>query len=566
MPSLPVSAPSNPRTLNATVTPWPWITGFGLVLIALRLWYVQHLRIDQDEWQHLHGIWAIGTGQMMYRDFFDNHMPLFHHLCAPLMQWMGERSDIITVMRLAVIPFFLGMLLLIGVITRTLYDDQRTGWWAALFAGLFPVFLFTGTEFRPDQMWTLLWLAALLVLIRGSITTARCFWAGVLLGLAFAVSMKTVLMITSLAGGAFMACVVTGYKPDAKSAMRRIGALTAGLVIAPSCVAAWFVAHGAFHSFWYCVAEHNLRFAHEGSSLKYLRALVFPLGLALVFWRSRAIHRSSPSPAAGMRRVLIFATGGIYFSLLLGFWTVLNNETYLPGFVVLMPALAAGLCGKSWRLAPPVVFAAAELLIVLIARPLSWRVSTSERELIGEVLALTRTNDFVMDESGENIFRRRPFYPVMETLTRQAIKRGEIPDTISQDIVKTGTCVVMRSTEYPLATEAFLDDNFLPFGGLLVAGHDIRRDPGAVSNAMRFEIKVPTRYAFLSRHGALEGTIDGTPYNGPRFLAAGTHAVVPNDDTKILLVVWDRAVEAGFAYDAKSSESPVPPVSNGALN
>ena len=63
--------------------------------------------MDSDEPQHLHVVWNWSQGRVAYRDFFDNHTPLFHLLMAPLLCLLGERADILNVMRLFVIPFYL---------------------------------------------------------------------------------------------------------------------------------------------------------------------------------------------------------------------------------------------------------------------------------------------------------------------------------------------------------------------------------------------------------------------------------------------------------------------------
>ena len=88
-----------------------WVGALGLgVLLALKIVFAFHLRIDSDEPQHLHTVWAWANGQLPYRDVFDNHMPLFQFLCAPLFRAWGERADIVCLMRLAMIPLYFGSL------------------------------------------------------------------------------------------------------------------------------------------------------------------------------------------------------------------------------------------------------------------------------------------------------------------------------------------------------------------------------------------------------------------------------------------------------------------------
>src|SRR5690349_1757114 len=59
--------------------------GWLVLLLALRAVNTAHYRINSDEPQHLHVMWALGEGRMPYRDVFDNHMPLFGALFAPVV-------------------------------------------------------------------------------------------------------------------------------------------------------------------------------------------------------------------------------------------------------------------------------------------------------------------------------------------------------------------------------------------------------------------------------------------------------------------------------------------------
>jgi asparagine N-glycosylation enzyme membrane subunit Stt3 len=91
---------------------------------------------------------------------------------APLFAAFGERADILIPMRLAMIPLFLGMLALTYLIGRTLFS-RAVGFWAAVMTGLFPLFFLTTVEFRPDDLWTVLWLSALAIAISGPFSAAR---------------------------------------------------------------------------------------------------------------------------------------------------------------------------------------------------------------------------------------------------------------------------------------------------------------------------------------------------------------------------------------------------------
>jgi hypothetical protein len=57
----------------------------------------------------LHVIWAWARGLVQYRDVFDNHMPLFQILFAPIFALVGERATALFWMWFLLLPmFFIG--------------------------------------------------------------------------------------------------------------------------------------------------------------------------------------------------------------------------------------------------------------------------------------------------------------------------------------------------------------------------------------------------------------------------------------------------------------------------
>jgi hypothetical protein len=98
--------------------------GMFIVLLVLKLLFAFHYRIDSDEPQHLHVVWCLTRQMIPYRDYFDNHCPLFQILCAPLFAALGTRADIVVPMRLAMIPLFAVSLLLIARIVGSLVSAR----------------------------------------------------------------------------------------------------------------------------------------------------------------------------------------------------------------------------------------------------------------------------------------------------------------------------------------------------------------------------------------------------------------------------------------------------------
>jgi len=75
------------------------------LFVASRVVLAWHQTIGSDESQHAHVAWAWVHGFVQYRDVFDNHTPLFHLLSAPLVALIGERADILALLRCCIIGF-----------------------------------------------------------------------------------------------------------------------------------------------------------------------------------------------------------------------------------------------------------------------------------------------------------------------------------------------------------------------------------------------------------------------------------------------------------------------------
>src|SRR5205809_1791686 len=106
-----------------------WIAA-GLLCLGtfFKFWNVFLFRFNSDEPQHLHVVWAWTHGLVQYRDVFDNHMPLFHLLFAPLLRIVGERADALIAMRIAMLPLYAAMLMLTWQIASSCYPRSAARW------------------------------------------------------------------------------------------------------------------------------------------------------------------------------------------------------------------------------------------------------------------------------------------------------------------------------------------------------------------------------------------------------------------------------------------------------
>ncbi|HEV2721041.1 MAG TPA: glycosyltransferase family 39 protein [Thermoanaerobaculia bacterium] len=479
-------------------------------------------RFDSDEPQHLHVAWGWAAGLLPYRDFFDNHAPLFHIVTAPIVGWVGERDNVLLYMRAPMLILFAVVLWATYVLAKRLYDGEVARW-AVVMLSLLPPFLLKSLEYRTDNLWVALWMIAVVVLTGGELTIARGFAVGVILGFAMATSMKTSLLLITLGIAGVVTIVMKGRRDGARPAAGT-AALLAGTAIVPAVVALYFVRKGAWDNLVYCnfvfnegIGATRTAAAIWGPRLAYVPLMIIALRIA---WRKRG--------ARDDRFFWAMATAA-FFLTLGGFWILISPRDYLP-FLPMISIFAVATIGRrTW------IFAALALVFAafIVKETRGFKNQTREEiTMIRQVLELTRPGEYLMDIKGETIFRQRPSYHIFEFITRNQMIRGMIADTVAEDVVAKRCYAAQADGEFwPPQARAFLSANFLDLGRLRAAGQWIKADGS-------FTIAVPGEYVIVSRNGVVRG---------PLQLAAGAHRIERANSAERLAVVWAPAIARGLS-------------------
>ena len=142
------------------------VLGVLLAYAVLRLLLVDSIPLNSDEPQHAHVAWAWSHGLVPYRDVFDNHAPLFHMLFAPVMRVLGERPDIMTWLRIGIVPIAVAALAVVAWIARRLWNPD-VAFWAVVMLCAIPPYLREAGTFRTDALWAVAWLATVAVAATG---------------------------------------------------------------------------------------------------------------------------------------------------------------------------------------------------------------------------------------------------------------------------------------------------------------------------------------------------------------------------------------------------------------
>jgi hypothetical protein len=540
-----------------------------VIIMAVKAITIIHFRADADETQHAHVVWEWASGHLQYRDVFDNHMPLFQMLCAPFMALIGPQAQIMIWLRILMLPIYAGCLWCIFRLAEELYSP-RIAPWLALAAGALPKFFYTSTEFRPDDLWAFLWLFALLVAVTGKFRTPRAFIVGLIIGLTFATSLKTVVLSLSLLTAVIIALPFAWARREGPGPLQifsrlgvyftRLAAILAGAIIPPAAVVLYFKSKYAYWIMYYCVILHNIvpkmkRWGHFDSHLG-----IFPVTVLLMAAVAWLIARQPRDTQLAMRRIIITIMPWLFLAFLLSYWPDITREDDLP-YTPLTPFLAVpfiillrqiiktpNLEAKffTWVL-PAVCFA--EMLCVWNVNPLRTDRLKNTSRSIADVLKLTDPGDYVMDGRGDYIFRQRPTYWVYETITKARMRDGLIPDHLQQELVNTDTTIsYLFAAHVSQNATMFIMTNYIPFDpqaiDLAVAGKQLG-NPGP-NQTYNFIVSIPATYAVVSETGTTSGLLDGKPYNNALLLKAGQHTFQRTAGTGRAAIFLNRALENGY--------------------
>jgi len=535
------------------------------LMIVIRVVNILHYRFDSDEPQHLHVIWAWARGFVQYRDLFDNHMPLFHMMFAPIFGFIGDRATILYVMRFVLLPMYFVAAWCTYKIGTSLFS-KRAGIWAVILAGLYIRYHFISLEFRTDNLWAPLWLLCITVLVTGPLTARRALVAGLLLGLCFGVSMKSILLLVSIALAALLTLLLVGRRNLALSWTNLVPCIAAFVVSTatiPAIIMIFFAFKGLWPDFRYCVFDFNF-LAPGASSLAYRIHLTLTIIIALpiILYVARRMIRGTDITGLPVRRVFILMVCTSYFLAFKTFWPVRSHDDD-PPFYPLVAVLCSGAllalstklisfkwnAGQILRRVPVPAFLAVGEIFVLVAMQPIWKDRTKrETDLLRNVLTLLKPGDYVLDCKGETVFRQRGVRVVYETITKSAIQRGLILDNAPQRCAETHTCVVATTLirTFPSDTARFVRRNYLTVTkNLRIAGKELK--PSATNpRRCEFEVTIPASYEIISPGENVSGTLDGIPYSGARFLAAGSHTFESTSPSHGLVLLWAQAVARHF--------------------
>ena len=299
------------------VTPRPQQRLWILWSVLIGLGFVGRLLYgyEVDELMHLHTAWCIGQGQLPYRDFYDNHLPVWHYLIAPFVASLHHANfGVLLGCRLFALAILLLGLCLFYRLTKRIMIAAAP-WSVGAYLLIHP-FGTTGFELRPDWTALVCLLGAILLLLKSleagatgsdevSIedragrtidrqSVALSFGGGLLGGLSVGMTQKSAFLLLGIIVWLAGSCLLATDKVQKRRRIVCLLAMLVGAAVPILLLVWWFASRGALNELVEYGIRQNLRWMREAPLLSGAQESLmanFPI-FALAFVRLIQIART----------------------------------------------------------------------------------------------------------------------------------------------------------------------------------------------------------------------------------------------------------------------------------
>jgi hypothetical protein len=135
-------------------------------ILALYLMSSQIRGFDNDEYEHLHRAWLMIEETIPYFDIAFIHMPLVNWIIVLFVQFTGESTIIVQIMRLFMFFVSCASLFLVYIITKELFNSRTKALLGILLVISNQVWITKSPEIRPDNIMIFFALLSFWILIQ----------------------------------------------------------------------------------------------------------------------------------------------------------------------------------------------------------------------------------------------------------------------------------------------------------------------------------------------------------------------------------------------------------------
>ena len=243
---------------------WAALLGLGFVG---RLLY----GYEVDELMHLHSAWCIGQGQLPYRDFYDNHLPVWHALVSPVVGTFTHANLLVLIeTRVVALAILVFLLVCFYRVCRAISPAAAPLAVGALI--LIHPFETAGFELRPDWLAMVCILASLLILQssipkRPGHVIDYSVIAGVLQGIAIGITQKSFFLVFAAVIWLIGTCHFADSREERRQRLFKLIATVVGICIPIAILIAWYARHNATKDLLEYGILQNLRWMREDDIL-----------------------------------------------------------------------------------------------------------------------------------------------------------------------------------------------------------------------------------------------------------------------------------------------------------
>lgn len=248
------------------------------VAVAARLFALTFLHpLNWDEVEYFRATDWVRQGLVPYRDFWEHHTPLMWFLFAPVTALTDSSgAGAIILMRWAQVPLWIVAFWLVYRLMAVARIDVFSRWVAITLAVSSSLLMISAMEYRVDTLANALYVAAVVLLLRG-----RPFGAGVFLCLAGLANLRLGPLVAATALlGSFHAIAPEAAR---QSLLRRIALLSAGVALVLAVALGYFAVTGSLDELYQHVWVDNIvgEAYAERVPRAFLHRVTVPFGIRL---------------------------------------------------------------------------------------------------------------------------------------------------------------------------------------------------------------------------------------------------------------------------------------------
>jgi hypothetical protein len=156
-----------------------------------------------DDFEHIHVVWRTFQGDLIYKDFFEHHGPLYYFVTKLLFFFENNIASYETFTNLRQFSFFFTLLtcVLLFLIVKNISGSYTVSLLSLAFYSAWNAFLYQGQSIRPDTLHNFLMYLGIYLLIKNlhNRDLLKLFFVGLIFGLMIMGNFKMIVVIAALA-------------------------------------------------------------------------------------------------------------------------------------------------------------------------------------------------------------------------------------------------------------------------------------------------------------------------------------------------------------------------------